>query len=1019
MDSIAYSVMLEIKANTTPFKREVNDTIKNIKNINKAYNENINKTMQDWINQHKSLNKVAGYLKSTYGKISSAIGYIYATIRSVVSSIVSAVSIAINAIANVVIEAMNNYSELVEKYRFANIQAAGGVSVLYNSMTNLEQVMGATREEAEQIIFDLVEVGFVAVNNTKRFNKLAEAVWGFSRVTGVAASTVAAFLKSLSGVGILNKSSAMLEKFVVTMQRAKLTSSELSAVMDNVRSAIYQLEIQFGTGAIDRYVDKLSELSGAAKMVGIDVREAGALMSDIMANPLKFVIITGGASAVEDVSKTIDIMVNNIDSIKGMLEGIPGPLREQVLNMYGINSTQLKMLESVKRYRTELEKYPYYKSWVDALNEANSSLSRLYEMMRSKVMAAFERLGGKLGQIRIMMLKVITEAIPERLSQLTDRIATALDNAIGSIDLESFGKNINKWLDYAVDAIETIVVWMIDAFKWVIENADKIKKAFSFIADIMFAIYRGIVYVCKAIEGTVDKWQKSGEGIVKLFTRLIEAAFLEIVRFIYHHPIDAAILFSFASLPSILNNLASGFATMIGGKIIKTLTGPLTTALTGALTTALTSKLVTNVVSTIGRVITSFTTMISAATLLFLLKSMIIAAGAYAIYSIIKTLVYGVGESEESKMRKAQALEKTKAIEVEGREQIQENLRQGYFGRGSVEDIMQNLDSSLQELAEERKQLSEQNAKLNAQYVAQFNKEGKVSDELRQQMSDITNQLQALYYREDEMRKIKLGIERNDAEIIHSINLVHDQDREFLKQYNLTNEQLIEILEKINSGQVAIGYKTYKSFEEFRKKLSTLTESGQRDIINQLVNINKGVQEQLYEEGPEKQIKELSKGAYKVGPTSAFAGEYGIKGIRSIEETASNAIQSNMVSLTQPELTIAKNDVMSLTQPELAIAKNDVMSLTQPEPVVTPNVPVKSEPTPSGAVGSAKADIVSTSTPQTQQVDISGDGFKYIEKIAKHSERQVEILDNIANRIGDNKYIRNSPDKFEVSATSW
>jgi len=522
MDSLAYSVMLEIDTNTSGIDKGMQKSLKTVKDYHKQFQdtskENI-KTTDKLIDSHTSANKVLKEQVTIWGTITDSIAFaafavgalssaIIDTVSDIATSIISntsmAIMTAISAINTYVDDAMKSFDDITERYRFANIQAAGGVDLLHHSMTNLMKVTGASLKESEKIVMSLTDVGFNAEIMGKNFDSLSKTMWEFERITGVSAETSASLAKGMDGLGFTTKETNQAFKMFAQYQHmAMLTSSELTSVLSSLKDEMFQIEYVFGKDTILKYGKAMMELAGAAKLAGVPVEKAISLMRDLNNDPMKFIVALGGDALYKSADENMESLINRVDDMKASIEGVPPFLKPKLLkDLYGIDAATLKILESMSEFR---KTNPALVEFQKILEKPNSALHKQYDLIRNKILAVFDKLAAALVNVKKEYLSLL-KGIPEKINNLIEATFGLVNKILNQKAIDSWGNKFMGWLGgiatYFSSLIDTTTIFMDS-----LSSPENLKIIHEYLNDVGNILE-------KAYE-TTKKWAKSGWGSIE------------------------------------------------------------------------------------------------------------------------------------------------------------------------------------------------------------------------------------------------------------------------------------------------------------------------------------------------------------------------------------------------------------------------------------------------------------------------------------------------------------------------
>jgi len=530
MDSLAYSVMLEISTNTAAIDKSLQKSLNIVKDHEKEMTKAYDKVTKSAINYHKGLKEELSIIEKigvAIGKVAKAVvelhlaivGIIGGAIVGLVKAVATVITAGISHIDGYIDQAMDNYSNLLEKYRFANIQAAGGVSVLHKQMVGLMGSLGATREQAEAIVFAMANAGFRATKSSEDFKEISETMWGLERITGISVVTSARFAKSLTGIGLsATQSSKLMKGFADMMFRSNLTADESSEIMSNVRSQMFKLSGQFGTDSVQKYTKALGDLAGAAKMIGVDVSKATELMTNLNNSPMDFIVALGSDALYKSAGENIETLIMKSKDIRKQISTLPPGMQEQFLKqVYHMDMAQLKMLEGVQEFR---DTYPAVAGlWEKLSKQANQSFDAMYKILYSKIMAPIERISGELMRLKVNIFDTLTAGVGEKLGIIMDKIATLFQRILGDgSGLVDWAKSANDWMN---KTLESLIKWL-DA----ISKPDYIKDLKKSMNDIYEKLENGVKVAWTWIQTNIqafakwfDNWVETGgpDNLLKTF----------------------------------------------------------------------------------------------------------------------------------------------------------------------------------------------------------------------------------------------------------------------------------------------------------------------------------------------------------------------------------------------------------------------------------------------------------------------------------------------------------------------
>ena len=548
MDSLAYSVMLEIKTNTASLNKDLNKSLGQVTDYHKQIQNTFNSTNREvrrYVDYHRGANKVLSEQAGIWDTIKHAVGSVVGFILSIPGKIIKTIggiaveivkataSGIVSSIAHIdkyIDEASKRYDKMLETYRYANFQAASGVSMLHSAMTSLVTTLGVTFEEAESTVIAMQRMGLRAEIMGAEFLDLATTITQFERMTGVSAETSARLSKTLQGMGFsVGDTHKMFEGFLVSMKRGRLTTQEMNSVIQNLQEEMFRLEFSFGTDAVEEYADTLGELAGVAKMVGVEISRVTKLMSELNRTPMKFIVALGDKALFRTASENVEVLAGKVGEMKAMLEGIPPGLQPGILeDMYGIDFATMKVLEGIDEFR---KKFPDIVNatevWNDMWGKANQSLGRLYELMYNKIMGVFNHIARQFMKMKTAIFDALIGDIPERIQAVWVAISELIDKVFDINVLGEWGAEAEGW---AVRVAASINEWFGDLLntthRWItaLTKSESIEVIRNMISQIHTVISEQLIPAVMrwydTIEGYVVKALKWVWGII---TNVVDA----------------------------------------------------------------------------------------------------------------------------------------------------------------------------------------------------------------------------------------------------------------------------------------------------------------------------------------------------------------------------------------------------------------------------------------------------------------------------------------------------------------
>jgi hypothetical protein len=495
MDSIEYSVMLELKTNSQAINKEVEKTLSIVSDYDKQFQSSYSNSIRqaERINSlHQGTNKVLSEQSSIWGKISFQIGQTF----SKLSKLISATAISTTkAISDIIDDAAKAYDKLTENWRLASFQGAGGVSLLKDEAISLQATLGATREESEKVINSMVEVGFNAKKMGSDFTDLGRNLHKYQRITGVSSETTAKFAKIMMGLGLPYKAVAKANAdLVVAMKQGILTTTDMNQISMFLADSMYSLSFAYGIEEIGKFTESMGALAVAAKRAGIDISKAGSLMRDLVESPDKFIVALGSDAFFNTPAENLEKLTNKVDEMKATMSSFPPGMANQMLKqLYGIDSATLKLLESNKKIKEEQASWPdNIKEFNKTYEESSKSLERQLTELKNKLGAIFEGLGKSWMMLKQKVFGKIFEGVPEALQKLQTAFLTLyntiFDVAGANDDINNALSKVNEWL---ISIIDKTTAWVQELSKP--ENLKIIK---GYVNDI-YEFFKKIVNVLK------------------------------------------------------------------------------------------------------------------------------------------------------------------------------------------------------------------------------------------------------------------------------------------------------------------------------------------------------------------------------------------------------------------------------------------------------------------------------------------------------------------------------------------
>lgn len=457
---------------------------------------NLNKfrknTEQEMINMQKSTDRM---ISANVKRFRSGFG----EMNNIASSSLTSIRGFLGGMFDHIGELFDELSASQREFIGTQYDASGGLNQLVTSMNDVRASTGATYKEIQNITQLMVSMGGGIGKSVEEIDNMITANYKFTFATKASIGPTMAFQRSLEVVGIsTNDVTGALNDLTYSSSKYGLTGKDLNAIMQLTAKNAIKLQSTYGTDAVQKYTSSLIDLGAASKRLGLDMSAATQLMQGLADNALNYVVALGSGALYDDPSKNLDKLIDKSEQIRNIYESWPPGLRNSMLkSIYGISAEQLKMLETTRQLRGDVEAF---KNGLLTTGDATRDFNARWEqasMMFANISKTMEgRFKGLFNKLLIPLINRFNDIfinIGPRISKLIDRIELKIASLTPYIIevMDYIGNHIEEWATSAMDFIESTIKDAIEWFRGIdLSNMFKeVKSVIQSIGDALKWLY--------------------------------------------------------------------------------------------------------------------------------------------------------------------------------------------------------------------------------------------------------------------------------------------------------------------------------------------------------------------------------------------------------------------------------------------------------------------------------------------------------------------------------------------------
>jgi len=321
---------------------------------------------------------------------------------------------------------------LQNEYSRVNYQAIGGVERLTSVSLDLRRSLGATYEEGTKTLNALADAGFQLHHN---LDELASANYKFSKATGVSQATTGIFQRRIVQLTSDEKQATLaLAKMSAVIRDSGLSAQQAESMLRELSETVLDLSLMFDAAQVERYVEAMSHLSGAAQRAGVNadvLRTQFAKMSeDVLDNAVSWAYAgVNIGEALTDVGSATEKAIINLGPKFAEMQKKTGGISPILVKAMGYN---VKFAASLAAMYKESERLG--KSWPEFLKE-QKEVANLNEDFEKSISTLTE-------QLKRVFLPLLTQA------------AEALKLMVPALT------EIVKWFAYLIGKVSEFVAWI-------------------------------------------------------------------------------------------------------------------------------------------------------------------------------------------------------------------------------------------------------------------------------------------------------------------------------------------------------------------------------------------------------------------------------------------------------------------------------------------------------------------------------------------------------------------------------